>query len=71
MASHLQAGLLARENFQLAARTFQMLRHHERYKSKASVALEQLIRASSASLGEWGKQALAGAAPGNRRLAEK
>ena len=71
VASHLQAGLLARANFQLAARTFQMLRHHERYKSKASVALEQLIRASGASLGELGGQALAGAAPGSRRLAEK
>lgn len=47
VASHLQAGLLAKANFQLPARNFQMLRHKERYKSKASVALEQLIRASS------------------------
>lgn len=46
VASHLQAGLLAKANFQLTARAFQMLRHTERYKSKASVALEQLIRAS-------------------------
>lgn len=44
VASHLQAGLLARANFQLAGRDFLMLRHRERYKSKASLALEQLIR---------------------------
>ncbi|MFT5644640.1 MAG: DNA-binding transcriptional LysR family regulator [Janthinobacterium sp.] len=48
VASHLQAGLLAKANFQLTARAFQMLRHKERYKSKASIALEQLIRAARA-----------------------
>ena len=48
VASHLQAGVLAKANFQLTARTFQMLRHKERYKSKASLALEQLIGASRA-----------------------
>jgi DNA-binding transcriptional LysR family regulator len=48
VASHLQAGLLAKANFQLAARAFQMLRHKERHKSKASLALEQRIRASRA-----------------------
>lgn len=46
VASYLKAGLLARANFQLTARTFLMLRHKERYKSKASLALEQLIRES-------------------------
>lgn len=49
VGSHLQAGLLAKANFQMTARAFQMLRHPERYKSKASVALEQLIRASPVS----------------------
>lgn len=37
------------------------IRNQERFQNKASVALEQLIKASSASLGE---QVLAGAAPG-------
>ena len=46
VASHLQVGLLASANFQLTARGFHMLRHTERYKTKASMALEQLIRAS-------------------------
>lgn len=48
VASHLQAGALAKANFKLSARAFHMLRHTSRYKSKASVALEQLIRTSTA-----------------------
>jgi DNA-binding transcriptional LysR family regulator len=46
VASHLQVGLLASANFQLTARGFHMLRHTERYKTKASMAFEQLIRGS-------------------------
>ena len=48
VASHLQAGLLAKANFGLPARAFYLLRHTARYKSKASLALERLIRACTA-----------------------
>jgi DNA-binding transcriptional LysR family regulator len=37
VASHLQAGLLAKANFQLAARAFQMLRHKERHKTFSEI----------------------------------
>lgn len=43
VASHLQAGLLAKASVDLPARAFYLLRHRERFKTKASVALEQMI----------------------------
>jgi DNA-binding transcriptional LysR family regulator len=43
VASHLQAGALVRANFKLPPRAFYLLRHTERYKSMASLALERLI----------------------------
>jgi len=46
VASQLQAGLLAKANFQLPQRDFHLLRHQERHKSKASLALEQMIRSA-------------------------
>jgi DNA-binding transcriptional LysR family regulator len=46
VAAHLEGGMLAKANFDLPARDFFMLRHTVRYKSKASAALEELIRAS-------------------------
>jgi DNA-binding transcriptional LysR family regulator len=45
VAAHLQAGLLRKVNLALPPRAFSLLRHRERYKSKASLALEQLIEA--------------------------
>lgn len=53
VASHLQAGLLAKANFKMAGRDFLMLRHRERYKSKASLALEQLIRETRTDLWQY------------------
>lgn len=44
VAAHLKAGLLARANLPLPVRHFSMLRHGERYQSKASLALEAMIR---------------------------
>ena len=44
VASQLRAGLLAKANIDLPARAFYMLRHFERYKTKASLALEAMIR---------------------------
>lgn len=46
VASQLQAGSLAKANFPLPARAFYLLRHRERHNSKASLALEQIIRAA-------------------------
>ena len=46
VASHLQAGLLKKVNIALPKRSFFLLRHQERYKTKASLALEQIIRQS-------------------------
>jgi len=43
VASHVQAGLLCKVDMALPPRAFSLLRHRERYKSKASLALEQLI----------------------------
>jgi DNA-binding transcriptional LysR family regulator len=43
VAPHLLAGLLCKVNFIFPARSFHMLRHPARYKSKASLAFEQLI----------------------------
>lgn len=44
IASELQAGLLRTVNIALPPRWFYLLRHASRYKSRASLALEQLIR---------------------------
>lgn len=49
VATQLQAGLLCKANLALAPRPFYLLRHRERYKSKASLALEQLIRRGQAT----------------------
>lgn len=46
VASHLRAGLLAKASIDLPERAFYMLRHPERYKTKASLALEAMIRLS-------------------------
>lgn len=43
VSSHLQAGLLSKVNIDLPTRSFFLLRHKERYKTKASIALEQII----------------------------
>ncbi|MGS0741706.1 LysR family transcriptional regulator [Glaciimonas sp. GG7] len=43
VASYLQAGLLVKANIALPTRAFYLLRHKERYKTKASVALEQML----------------------------
>jgi hypothetical protein len=39
----LQAGRLVRIRFDIPQRAFRMLRHKERYRTKASVALEMVI----------------------------
>jgi DNA-binding transcriptional LysR family regulator len=44
VASHLRAGLLVKANIDLPTRSFYMLRQSERYKTKASLALEAMIR---------------------------
>jgi len=44
VASHLQAGLLCKVNIDLPPRSFYLLRHKERYKTKASLALQELIQ---------------------------
>jgi DNA-binding transcriptional LysR family regulator len=46
VASHLRAGSLAKANIDLPTRAFYLLRHSERYKTKASLALEAIIRLS-------------------------
>ena len=43
VASYLNSGLLRRVNIDLPRRSFYLLRHKERYRTKASVALEQII----------------------------
>ena len=43
VAPHLQAGLLAQANFALPARSFTMLRHLERHRSRAAVAFVGLV----------------------------
>ncbi|HZV65607.1 MAG TPA: LysR family transcriptional regulator [Telluria sp.] len=48
VAAHVQSGVLARANLTLPGRQFFMLRHAARYRSKASLALEQLIRSAAA-----------------------
>jgi DNA-binding transcriptional LysR family regulator len=48
VASHLQAGLLAQANFYLPARSFSMLRHPERHRSRAAAAFEELVQTSPA-----------------------
>jgi DNA-binding transcriptional LysR family regulator len=48
VASHLQAGLLAQASFDLPARSFSMLRHPERHRSRAAAAFEELVRAHPA-----------------------
>ncbi len=44
VASHLQAGLLCKVNIDLPPRSFYLLRHKERYKTKASLALQEVIQ---------------------------
>ena len=44
VAAHLFAGALVMVNIDLPARHFHMLRHSERYKTRASLALETMIR---------------------------
>ena len=44
--SYLSAGLLSKVNIALPQRAFFLLRHKERFKTKASVALEQVIASS-------------------------
>lgn len=44
VASHIGAGLLCKAGIDLPPRAFYMLRHEARYKSRASLALEELIR---------------------------
>ena len=46
VASHLQAGSLVKVNIDLPARAFYLLRHTVRYKTRASVALEQMMGAA-------------------------
>ncbi|OBV41055.1 LysR family transcriptional regulator [Janthinobacterium psychrotolerans] len=43
VASHVQAGLLARAALVLPARGFSMLRHPERHRSRAALAFEELM----------------------------
>jgi DNA-binding transcriptional LysR family regulator len=44
VAPHLKAGLLAQACFDLPARSFSMLRHAERHRSRAAAAFEELAR---------------------------
>ena len=44
VSSQLQTGLLVKANIRLAPRAFYSLRHIARYKSKSSLALEEIIR---------------------------
>jgi len=44
VAAHIDAGLLCRAGIDLPPRAFYMLRHEARYKSRASLAMEALIR---------------------------
>src|SRR5439155_5659204 len=44
VASHLQAGLLCKVNIDLPPRSFYLLRDKARYKTKASLALQELIQ---------------------------
>jgi DNA-binding transcriptional LysR family regulator len=44
VSSHIQAGLLCKADIDLPPRAFYMLRHEARYKSRASLAMEELIR---------------------------
>ena len=43
VASHLQAGLLCKANIVLPLRSFYLLHHKARYKTKASLALQEMI----------------------------
>jgi DNA-binding transcriptional LysR family regulator len=44
VAVHLQAGLLCKVNIDLPPRSFYLLRHKGRYKTKASLALQEVIQ---------------------------
>jgi DNA-binding transcriptional LysR family regulator len=44
VASHLQAGLLVQAGFELPERSFAMLRHSERHRSRAATLFEELVR---------------------------
>ncbi|MDY7577996.1 LysR family transcriptional regulator [Herbaspirillum sp. RTI4] len=50
VASHLQVGLLCRINIDLPPRSFYLLRHKARYKTKASLALQEMIQQQHAAL---------------------
>lgn len=50
VASHLQAGLLCKVNIDLPPRSFYLLRHKERYKTKASLALQEIIQRRHAAM---------------------
>jgi DNA-binding transcriptional LysR family regulator len=44
VASHLQSGLICKVNINLPPRSFYLLRHKARYKTKASLALQEVIQ---------------------------
>lgn len=44
VALHLQAGLLVQAGFELPERSFAMLRHLERHRSRAATLFEELVR---------------------------
>lgn len=44
VASHLQAGLLCKAEVDLPLRSFYLLHHKARYKTKASLALQEMIQ---------------------------
>jgi len=46
VASHLQAGLLAQAPLALPARSFSLLRHAARHRSRAAAAFEDMVRAN-------------------------
>ncbi|HEV7814813.1 MAG TPA: LysR substrate-binding domain-containing protein [Janthinobacterium sp.] len=48
VASHLRAGLLCKADIEMPPRSFYILRHKARYQSRASLAMEALIRQRSA-----------------------
>ncbi len=50
VASHLQVGLLCKVNIDLPPRSFYLLHHKERYKTKASLALQEMIQQRTSHL---------------------
>lgn len=57
LAAHLESGRLVKANLEMAPRAFYLLRHRERYRSRASLALEALIGAAEAAGAEPGARA--------------